>query len=356
MAKNYAALADTVKIEDITSDEPNQEILRKLKNNDESFDKLYILSDATETNEYIPIDGEDIGWLGYYIGQNTNLQGLYFYETIDNESFFKEMCCNTTIKNVHFNGINVLVGQVISMLGTFFKNNHNLIEIKIEDCDLGADGIRQLSLAIGNCNKSLSTFEFVDNEIRDEQLVDIITALSMHPKLEKLIFVGMSISRNECTALATLLRCNTTQLKALYLCRNNIDDEGAEVLVNALVNLNQLRELDLSQNGSITIRGWKAFVTLLEMPDSKLGMLSVHGNNIGDDGALLFANALHNNTILKSLDLDTNSITAEGWKLISRLLCDTSTVNKTYLSNHTLLTVVAYPIVLLVLVLPSVIT
>ena len=88
MSDKYTALANSIKIEDITSKELNREILHKLKNNDESFDKLYIIGDDSgDGDDYIPDEGEDIGWLGYYIGQNTKLQELHFYITIDNESF-----------------------------------------------------------------------------------------------------------------------------------------------------------------------------------------------------------------------------------------------------------------------------
>ena len=92
MSVDYAALANTIKIEDITSNELNREILHKLKNNDESFDKLYFIGEDTgEGDDYIPDEGEDMGWLGYFISNNTNLLELSFYITIDNESFYKEM-------------------------------------------------------------------------------------------------------------------------------------------------------------------------------------------------------------------------------------------------------------------------
>ena len=38
----YDALANTIKIEDISPDEGEQDILRRLKNNDPTFDKLWI--------------------------------------------------------------------------------------------------------------------------------------------------------------------------------------------------------------------------------------------------------------------------------------------------------------------------
>jgi len=336
MAKNYAALADTIKIEDITSNDINQTILRRLKDNISIHysDKLHLIKGDQDHNDYILDDGEDIGWLGYYIGQNTTLQSLNFYQPIDNESFFKEISCNTSIQKVYFNFVDV--GEMLSMLGKFFQNNNSLIEIGMEDCVLNtAEGVHQLTLAIGNCNKSLKHLSLTDNEIGEGQLVNIITALSVHPQIERLTFTRMNIDRNECTALATLLRCTTTQLQLLELYGNNIDDEAIGLLVPALCG-HTLRDLKLGSNRSITINGWKAVSSLLEAPDSKLKTLHIHGNNIGDDGALVFANSLTNNSTLYHLDLDRCGITLDGWIPFSNLLCDTSSINKTYLSNHTL--------------------
>ena len=213
MTIDYAALADTIKIEDITSDETNQEILHKLKDNDERFDKLYIMDDngSSDDVDYIPDEGEDLGWLGYFIGNNKKLHEIHFYKPI-NESFYQEISHNKSIKKMHFNGNSSLDGDKIRMLGPFLKNNNNLSDIDIESCQVGAEGIRQLSLAISDCNQSLKHFSFRSNEIGDGHLVEIITALSMHPQLTQLDLSdndgnGASMGRNVCTALATLLRC-----------------------------------------------------------------------------------------------------------------------------------------------------
>ena len=254
MSTDYAALADTIKIEDITSDEPNREILHKLKNSDESFDRLYITSNATEKNEYIPIDGEDIGWLGYFVGQNTNLQGLYFYETVKDESFYKEMSCNKYIEKIYISNFGISDGKIFHMLDYFFKNNQNLTTIEMANrCELG-EGIRQLTL------ESLKNFYMCDTDMEDNQLVDIIEAFGINPQLERFQISGMDIGRNKCTALATLLRCSTSELHTLHLSSNNIDDAGLELLVDALANgSNKLQYLILGYNQSITIRGWKTF-------------------------------------------------------------------------------------------------
>ena len=65
--------------------------------------------------------------------------------------------------------------------------------------------------------------------------------------------------------------------------------------------------------------------------------LDLNHNRIGDEGALIIASALTTNHKLTTLHLyHGNEITAEGWLSFSNILCDTSSVNNTFLSNHTL--------------------
>ena len=65
--------------------------------------------------------------------------------------------------------------------------------------------------------------------------------------------------------------------------------------------------------------------------------LDVDQNNVDDEAVAAFANALAINGTLCQLDLDDNpSITAVGWQSFSKTLCNTSSFNATFLSNHTL--------------------
>ena len=166
------------------------------------------------------------------------------------------------------------------------------------------------------------------------QSVEIIEALSTHLQLEKLILFDMDVGRNECTALAALLH-PTARLQELDLGHNDMDDEGVDILMGAIVNCN-LRSLNLSYNRSITARGWRSLASLLERPSSNLDELKLIGNHIGDEGARNFVNALASNRKLKTLNVYGNNITTEGYSSFSKILCDTSSINKTFLSNHTL--------------------
>ena len=79
---------------------------------------------------------------------------------------------------------------------------------------------------------------------------------------------------------------------------------------------------------------------LLEDPNSNLHTLAIPGNEIDILGLKTLANGLTNNTKLKQIYLNNNPIdqTMTG-DTFCTLLCNTSSVNSTYLSNHTLETV-----------------
>jgi hypothetical protein len=59
-------------------------------------------------------------------------------------------------------------------------------------------------------------------------------------------------------------------------------------------------------------------------------------NNISDKGIKLLAKGLKSNTCLQSLHLQGNDITEIGWITILKLTCNTSTIDATKQSNHTL--------------------
>ena len=303
---NYDALASTIKVEDITSDEQNQDIIRQLKENDPNRDLVCICDEdnAWSENDYCPVE-EEMGWLGYYIGQNTSLWRLWIdrIDIICSISFCRGLSCNTSITHISFRDINLSDENIFHMLNQFLKNNGNLSNFEAESCVLGADATIS---ALSSC-KSLEHIVLSTSQIVNGQMTDIIEALSMHPQLHTVEFsMGMVMGRNELAALATLLH-SMTELQTLKLYDNGIDDEGIE-----------------------------AFAYALDNADCNLEELIIYCNRIGDKGALILANALKRNCKLKELNLDNNGITADGWRAFSKLLCDASSVNKTYLSNHTL--------------------
>ena len=127
--------------------------------------------------------------------------------------------------------------------------------------------------------------------------VDIITALSV-AHLEHFVLRGNRLSTNGCVALSTLLQCSATELQYLYISNNDFGDEGIETLVPALKNCYHLRKLYLSNNPSITTKGWQSLATVLESPSCNLERLGIASNNVDNEAAAAFANALANNHTL----------------------------------------------------------
>ena len=351
----YEAQADTINVDNIATDSNNRIVLMQIKRNDANDDQINELCIQNHHDDeweadcvyYCPEGAYDMQWLGYFIGKSDHLRRLFIYSftptseaTVrdDIEPFFTGISSNKSIQEIFFSGVDLFGGEIFTMLTPFFDNNYNLTTIIIIECVWGDEGARLFALALGSStNKSLQNLDLQNNNIVEEGMVDIITALSMYPHLQQLYFEGNHLRNNGCVALATLLRCSATELEYLNISRNEIGDEGIEALVPALANCSHLERLFLSNNPSITTRGWQSLATILEAPNSNLKELFIaRNNNVDDEVAAAFANALANNRTLHTLGMTNNPITAVGWEAFSKLLCDTSGVNATFLSNHTL--------------------
>ena len=175
----YDALACSIKVEDISSDELNQNILRRLKDNDPELDKLWICGEDQICDEldFFPTNGKELGWLGYFIGKSTTLDTLYISSAPSPacnpglEGFRRGMGRNNSIRSISFSDNLRLEGRVFQMLDLFFKNTDNLTGIEVDGCNLGPECIRQLSLTLRGFNTSLKRINLTNNEIVDGQLV-----------------------------------------------------------------------------------------------------------------------------------------------------------------------------------------
>ena len=94
----------------------------------------------------------------------------------------------------------------------------------------------------------------------------------------------------------------------------------------------------------MTSTGWQALTDYLQSPNFALKQLDVEDNNINDDIVIAFTRALVHNNTLKLIDLhrdpedfdDDDMITERGWRAVSTLLCNNSSIIDTYNSHHIL--------------------
>jgi len=142
--------------------------------------------------------------------------------------------------------------------------------------------------------------------------------------------IDLSRQRNFCC----IWRTSTPTTTNIIVKASGIDDPAVGALVSSPA-VDRVVGLNLSHN-NIAFSGCQSLATQLQNTNSCLEKLDLRDNNIGDEEALLLAHALAANHKLKYLNINHNRITATGWSAFSKILFNTSSINNTFLSNHTL--------------------
>ena len=200
------------------------------------------------------------------------------------------------------------------LLSTLFQSEHcHLKHLDLSSMNMGYGGARAISTGLASLNL-LDTLSLTENYIGDDGMSALASGLADLHSLEK-----------------------------MYLGGNPFGDLGVQALVEGLANCVNLKHLDLSSNGTITALGLRSLSTLLQSESCSLTEISVWDIPFGDEGAAALADALKGNKSMKQLnfnpDPESSGLTAIGWSAFSRLLCDTSSINTTYHSNHSLTTI-----------------
>ena len=212
----------------------------------------------------------------------------------------------------------------------FYRNN------------IGDDGVAAFAHVLRGIGTSLKTLGLGDISIGNEGLSALVAALS-NSNCSSLEILDLSendfsLAAAGLRSLSDWLQTAVLNLNQLRLRECDINDEGLQALCVGATN--HCKDLDLSENDSITPLGLRYLSTSLQSVSCRLENLYLCFMNIGDDGAELLARGLISNKSLRCLHFrgeyeDDISITRAGWSTFSAVLCDTSTVNNTYLSNHT---------------------
>jgi len=127
---------------------------------------------------------------------------------------------------------------------------------------------------------------------------------------------GNLINTTGCKEFESFLRCHNA-LKYLYLAHNAIADDGVAML--APWCLKKLVTCDLSDN-RITSAGMSHVADALRAKHCKIKTLCLESNMVGDEGAMMLADALRHNTSLKFMNLRFNGITERGMQAIRDVL------------------------------------
>lgn len=266
---------------------------RRIQLNDPTMKDLMIggsfYADDNEECVYIPSDEKDLKVLFHNVGANNHLKTLRFDGTVSTlfgnmelesrEAFLSNLKNNSSISLLQLCECNVTESLGAGVLKSFGDRLSKLTELTISDCNFGGGG-------------------------------------------GAVVFV--------------LRKCR--HLKKVNLIRNGIDNAILADIVTSFQCQRELENICLTDNIIEGVAGCNTLVHLLQdNAMSNLATLRLDRNLIDDDGLLALAAGLYNNVKLKRLELFGIDITESVFSdAFSQVLCDTSSVNSTYLSNHTL--------------------
>ena len=395
-AVDYNALAATTSVEDITDNALNQKILRLLRTNDASLSYLCLCEKVSQEEDgfYHPGSSEELGWLGHFTMNctNENLKEFTLFEpdvfkkcskqSVDR--FFEDLGRCNHIETMQFSHADLT--EIVYKLGPAMKNS-NVIRLSMEECDLGVAGKNHLFNVFRDMSRleelSIEWNDPGNDNFNDDVMAGCIPSLAACTAMRCLALSCLGFGSNSCAALSANFP-RMTSLNELTLQRNSIDDNYVGVLVHGLAECKHLRLLDLGfnmigDNGlDVLVQGLPAGVVNLNLewnevtlarqlsmlrfealnlggnplscdgpriiaaslanPECRLEALYLYGINIGDEGAATLAGSLRGNQRLTRMSLPTSidNITETGWHAFSPILCDTTSIDATYNSNHTL--------------------
>ena len=181
------------------------------------------------------------------------------------------------------------------------------LEVNTSLTTLSLEEVRILSLAgvhrVANALASHSNFRrltLYDNRLGDDGVAVVIQALSKHRYM---------LTENLPYSLGNF----TNSLQAICICGNQVGDQGAYWIAQALLHNPSIVELDLSSN-EIGEQG--AIYLANSLPRSNISTLILNGNGTRARGAAAFARALQLSHKVNVLGLCGNDIGDEGTELL----------------------------------------
>ncbi|KAL1251814.1 hypothetical protein QQF64_019610, partial [Cirrhinus molitorella] len=304
----------------LTSEEELEEFeLQKFKKSDEC---LIRLTTVIKTSKRALLNDCDLtdkscSALAAVLISDTNLKELNMSNNKLQDSGMMLLC--TGLKNINckleilrLSDCSITEEGYKALASALRSNPSHLIELDLTGNDPGQSGVKELSDLLQDPNCQLKTLRFLfpaadegcqyvtgivgknplllrELDLSEHKLGDTrvnqITALlqDKHCQLNTLMLRDCGLTEESCSALATVLRSNSS-LKELDISNNHLQDSGVKKLQNRLeytkCTLEKLRLSDCS----ITEEGYKALASALRSNPSHLIELDLTGNDPGQSG------------------------------------------------------------------------
>jgi len=280
----YEANSADVNLEEITSSAKNAKNLQRLRDGDPTLIHCLTL-DRGSFSDFCIGEGDDLGWLGYFIGKSEYLRILvinYLPDGDGGHAIVEGIARSKSIRYIKINNLsNDGFTSIVRALGSLSQLEEltigrNTVDpdgwyelrtlLESEVCKLqvlclrgfnyiGNEGMGVLSNGLIGIGSSLKYLELSNNSIGNEGLSSLVDALQTCTGLETLHLSGNDFSSAAAGlgSLSILLQRYEVNLKDLNLSRCRINDEGLHALAEGAAN--HCKEIDLDRNESITATG-----------------------------------------------------------------------------------------------------
>ncbi len=241
-----------------------------------------------------------------------------------------------------------------SAIAEIIRNDDTRLEgIELGEIEWASNSIRSIGSALNSRRHPLNWFSFKGGH-SDRPAMEIIQQLSSNPRLvpESLVMCGPnSFADDAMRALGNVLVRRNSPLELLRLDYFSLSNRGLCIFMEAFrENCNAVpRFLDFNQiyciddysdeeDDASTTETIAAISELLRNQICSLERLCIDCNGFYLDDELTshITEALKSNNTTTTILADVVQLTSNGWDHLANLLCDTTSIDSTYLSNHTL--------------------
>ena len=316
------ASADVDFLRSITSSEDNALLLEKLVHDECHYIGISRDEDFwDDENDFVLREGDDLFYLGYFIGKSNRLESLSLSQMPVNNSFRDGLAVNKSIQVLY---IQRDLGQKgFQSLAPFLRSTNTLKELFFDANFISRESMKSIALLLSQYQiPSLKEIYVEDVQFGDEGYVDIARAMSMQPQLEILSLTYLNedhtpFHQGHITLGETMKHWKSPCLRTLDLESSHINDDDMLALVEGMANCSNLERLCIAGNETITEIGLRALSSLFQSKKFSLCSFDLRDMNITDGGMTALETGLASLKLLNRLDLSNNSIGDVGLEALA---------------------------------------
>lgn len=210
-------------------------------------------------------------------------------------------------------------GDIFDRLRPFFHHS-NIGDLSVSTNIDSPPALTSLASALEACDRLERIMIDWNQAAKDEEVAAVFVSLINKPMMA-IIVKRNPLGQKSCSAMANLLSIPSSQIVLLEFKHCAFDTESLDILCDAIIKNNTVKQLCLVDIGPITTSGCMSLAKVLSHPMSSLEMLLVCKNNITDEGIAYLGKGVAGNSTVKHLAIsDHQSITLTGWQAFSNFM------------------------------------